>query len=135
MPFIHRVRRAALAIVTGAAMAVGVLCALIAFGSLTPAVAQISEDAQIALEQYGSWQPHPRFGGGWVPGMLPREWQPYEYGDWVYTDEWGAYWVSDDIEANWGWVVYHYGRWAVEPGIGWFWVPGDEWAPAWVNWR
>src|SRR6185437_10448668 len=19
--------------------------------------------------------------------------------------------------------------------IGWFWVPGDEWAPAWVNWR
>src|SRR4029450_3616844 len=39
------------------------------------------------------------------------------------------------VEANWGWVVYHYGRWAFEPGIGWFWVPGDEWAPAWVNWR
>jgi hypothetical protein len=54
---------------------------------------------------------------------------------WVYTDEWGWYWVSDDVEANWGWVVYHYGRWAFEPGIGWFWVPGDEWAPAWVNWR
>ena len=42
---------------------------------------------------------------------------------------------SDDVEANWGWVVYHYGRWAFEPGIGWFWVPGEEWAPAWVNWR
>ncbi len=22
-----------------------------------------------------------------------------------------------------------------ERGSGWFWVPGDEWAPAWVDWR
>ncbi len=32
-------------------------------------------------------------------------------------------------------MVYHYGRWAFDRGLGWFWVPGDEWAPAWVDWR
>jgi hypothetical protein len=135
MTFIHQTRRAILAIVTSAAVVIGVLSAPIVFGALTPAAAQISEDAQIALEQYGSWRPHPRFGDVWVPSAVPPDWRPYEYGHWVYTDEWGWYWVSDDVEANWGWVVYHYGRWAFEPGIGWFWVPGDEWAPAWVNWR
>ena len=104
-------------------------------GSLAPAAAQISEDAQIALEQYGTWRPNPRFGEVWVPNDVPPDWRPYAYGHWVYTDEWGWYWVSDDIEADWGWVVYHYGRWAFERGIGWFWVPGEEWAPAWVDWR
>ena len=63
------------------------------------------------------------------------DWRPYEYGHWVYTDEWGWYWVSDDEEDDWGWVTYHYGRWAFDRGLGWFWVPGDEWAPAWVDWR
>ena len=58
-----------------------------------------------------------------------------EYGHWVYTDDWGWYWVSDENEDDWGWVVYHYGRWSHDRGIGWFWVPGDEWAPAWVDWR
>jgi hypothetical protein len=135
MTFIHRTRRAILAIVTGAAISIGALSAPIVLGALTPAAAQISEDAQIALEQYGSWRPHPRFGEVWVPNGVPPDWRPYEYGHWVYTDEWGWYWVSDDVEADWGWVAYHYGRWAFERGFGWFWVPGEEWAPAWVNWR
>ena len=124
MTFIHRVSRAALAILIGAVLACGMLSAPVIVGALTPAAAQISEDAQIALEQYGSWRPHPRFGEIWAPHGVPPEWRPYEYGQWVYTDEWGWYWVSDDVEANWGWVVYHYGRWAFEPGIGWFWIPG-----------
>jgi Family of unknown function (DUF6600) len=135
MAFIHRIRRAAFAVLAGAAIAIGALSAPVMFGALTPAAAQISEDAQIALEQYGSWRPHPRFGEVWVPGAVPPDWRPYQYGRWVYTDEWGWYWVSDDVEADWGWVVYHYGRWAFERGFGWFWVPGDEWGPAWVNWR
>ena len=130
-----RIRRAVFAIATGAAIAIGSLWAPIVIGALTPAQAQISEDAQIALEQYGVWRPHPRFGDVWVPAGVPPDWRPYEYGRWVYTDDWGWYWASDDVEANWGWVVYHYGRWAFERGFGWFWVPGDEWAPAWVNWR
>ena len=128
-------RRAIFAITTGAAIAIGLLLGPIVTGTLAPAQAQISEDAQIALEQYGMWRPHPRFGDVWVPAGIPPDWRPYQYGHWVYTDEWGWYWVSDDVEANWGWVVYHYGRWAFERGFGWFWVPGEEWAPAWVNWR
>jgi hypothetical protein len=131
----HRLRRLALGVLTGGAIVMAVLSAPVMFGALTPAAAQISEDAQIALEDYGRWRPHPRFGEVWVPRDVPREWRPYQYGHWVYTDEWGWYWVSDDVEADWGWVVYHYGRWAFERGFGWFWVPGDEWAPAWVDWR
>ena len=132
---IWRIRRSVFALIAGAAIAIGLLFGPIVTGTSTPAAAQISEDAQIALEQYGMWRPHPRFGDVWVPAGIPPDWRPYQYGHWVYTDEWGWYWVSDDVEANWGWVVYHYGRWAFERGFGWFWVPGDEWAPAWVNWR
>ena len=43
--------------------------------------------------------------------------------------------MSDDEEADWGWVTFHYGRWAHDQRLGWFWVPGDEWGPAWVDWR
>ncbi|MFZ0175455.1 MAG: DUF6600 domain-containing protein, partial [Pseudolabrys sp.] len=135
MAFAHQLRRLTFAVMTGATLVIGVLSAPIVFGALTPAAAQISDDAQIALEEYGSWRPHPRFGEVWVPAAVPPDWRPYQYGHWVYTDEWGWYWVSDDVEADWGWVVYHYGRWAFEPGFGWYWVPGDEWGPAWVNWR
>jgi hypothetical protein len=43
-------------------------------------------------------------------------------------------WVSDDAEARWGWGTYHYG-WAFDDELGWCWVPGEEWSPAWVQWR
>ena len=131
----YRLRHLAFAVLTVATVAIGALSATIMIGVLSPAAAQVPEDAQIALEEYGSWRPHPRFGEVWTPRGVPPDWRPYQYGHWVYTDEWGWYWVSDDVEADWGWVVFHYGRWAFEPGFGWFWVPGDEWAPAWVNWR
>jgi hypothetical protein len=135
MNFTHRLRRLTFAVLAGGALITGAVSAPIVFGALTPAAAQISDDAQIALEQYGTWRPHPPFGEVWVPIGVPADWRPYEYGHWVYTDEWGWYWVSDDVEADWGWVVFHYGRWAFERGTGWFWIPGDEWGPAWVNWR
>ncbi len=135
MTFTQHIRRMAIAALASVAIGIGALSASIASGALTPAAAQISEDAQIALEQYGTWRQNARFGDVWVPNGVPADWRPYEYGHWVYTDEWGWYWVSDDVEANWGWVVFHYGRWVFERGAGWFWVPGDEWAPAWVNWR
>ncbi len=131
----QQLRRLACAVLIGGGIAFAAISTPIVLGALTPAAAQISEDAQVALEQYGSWRPHPRFGEVWVPADVPPDWRPYAYGHWVYTDEWGWYWVSDDVEADWGWVVYHYGRWAFERGFGWFWVPGDEWAPAWVDWR
>jgi hypothetical protein len=103
--------------------------------TFAPAHAQVSAEFQSALEPYGSWQPHPRFGEVWVPYDLPPGWRPYTYGRWVYTEEWGWYWVSDEEEADWGWVAFHYGRWAHDRRLGWFWVPGDEWGPAWVDWR
>jgi hypothetical protein len=80
MTFIHLVRRAVVAMVTGAVVVFGVLSTPIVVGALTPAAAQISEDAQIALEQYGGWRPHPRFGEVWVPHGVPPDWRPYEYG-------------------------------------------------------
>src|SRR6478672_10776971 len=90
MVFTHQLRRLTLAVLTGATLVIGVLSAPIVFGALTPAVAQISDDAQIALEQYGSWRPHPRFGEVWVPAAVPPDWRPYQYGHWVYTDEWAG---------------------------------------------
>ena len=100
----------------------------------SPAQAQVSAEFQAALEPYGEWRQHPRWGEVWVPDQRPRGWRPYSVGHWVFTDDWGWFWVSDDDEADWGWVTYHYGRWIYDRGA-WFWVPGDEWAPAWVNWR
>ncbi|MGA7100512.1 MAG: hypothetical protein WB019_09620, partial [Pseudolabrys sp.] len=54
MASFRRIRRAIFAITTGAAIAIGLLLGPIVTGTLAPAQAQISEDAQIALEQYGS---------------------------------------------------------------------------------
>ena len=106
-------------------------------GVVTPAAAQPAElgDFHLALEAYGMWQTIPRFGEVWVPFGKPRDWRPYTIGHWVYTDEWGWYWISEEDEEDWGWITFHYGRWARNAQLGWFWIPGDEWGPAWVNWR
>jgi hypothetical protein len=100
-----------------------------------PAAAQQSIDVDYfydALDPYGEWVWHPRFGYVWLPGNVRDDWRPYTVGHWVYTDEYGWYWDSYEPFA---WAVYHYGRWGYDPDYGWFWVPGDTWAPAWVNWR
>jgi hypothetical protein len=64
--------------------------------------------------------------------QVERGWRPYVRGHWVWTDEYGWYWASNEPFA---WATYHYGRWGYDPEIGWFWVPGNVWAPAWVTWR
>jgi len=132
---IRHLRSLALSVIAGIAIAACALSASMTIAAFTPVHAQVSAEFQSALEPYGSWQLHPRFGEVWVPYDLPPGWRPYTYGRWVYTDEWGWYWVSDDEEADWGWVTFHYGRWARDRRLGWFWVPGDEWGPAWVDWR
>ena len=93
MSIINCWRRLTLAVLTGCAIAVISLPASIAVGSLTPAIAQVTEEFRIALEPYGSWRRHARYGDIWIPNRLPRDWRPYEYGHWVYTEEWGWYWV------------------------------------------
>ena len=103
----------------------------------TPAQAQYVVDAEfrIALSPYGRWQRHERWGEVWLPDPVPADWRPYTSGRWIYTDDWGWYWEAADEEAAWGWVAYHYGRWVLDRELGWIWVPGEEWAPAWVDWR
>ena len=119
----------------GLSLAVAGVAVPVIVATPTPAMAQSSDDMAAALDAYGHWVSRAPYGEVWVPDGVPRDWRPYEYGHWVYTDDWGWYWVSDDNEDDWGWVVYHYGRWAHDGRIGWFWVPGDDWAPAWVDWR
>jgi hypothetical protein len=86
-----------------------------------------------ALEPYGRWFEHPRWGLVWWPDVQQDEdWRPYSRGQWVYTDDHGWYWDSDE---EWGWATYHYGRWVLDERYGWLWVPGHEWGPAWVAWR
>jgi len=129
------IRRPLLGLLASIALALVGLASPIGPAAPQPAYAQISAEFQEALDTYGHWARSERFGEVWVPDQLPPDWRPYQYGHWVYTDEWGWYWISDPEEEDFGWVVYHYGRWARSRALGWFWIPGDEWAPAWVDWR
>ena len=127
-----RVHLLAVAAVAGLVLGLPVASALI-----VPAQAQgisLTVEFHDALEPYGHWRRHSRWGEVWIPNR-PHGWRPYRNGHWVYTDEWGWYWVADRDEADWGWVAYHYGRWVFDSDEGWVWIPGNEWAPAWVDWR
>jgi len=104
-------------------------------GEATAQEVRITAELRPVLQRYGRWERHPRWGEIWIPAHRTATWRPYQVGHWVYTDEWGWYWVSNEEEADWGWVTYHYGRWVFERPVGWIWIPGDEWAPAWVDWR
>jgi hypothetical protein len=92
----------------------------------------VSFEFRDSLSAYGRWSEHPRWGAVWIPAGVSADWRPYEFGQWVYTEEWGWYWVSDE---EWGWITYHYGRWLWDPDSGWFWIPDVQWGPAWVIWR
>ncbi len=105
---------------------------------VTPAAAQgetVSLKFRTALEPYGSFRHVARWGDVWVPNDVSRDWRPYTVGHWVYSGDYGWYWVSDRDEAEWGWIAFHYGRWVWIDDLGWAWVPGHEWGPAWVDWR
>jgi hypothetical protein len=102
-----------------------------------PAAAQgvtISVEFRTALNPYGRFHKHARWGEVWIP-KVARDWRPYTVGRWVYNDDYGWYWVSAESEASWGWVAFHYGRWVYDDDLGWCWVSGRQWGPAWVSWR
>lgn len=105
----------------------------------TPAAAQariaVSSEFRLALEPYGEFRSHPRWGVVWIPADVGPDWRPYTVGHWVYSDEFGWYWISDDSEAQWGWITFHYGRWVHDRQVGWMWIPGSQWGPAFVDWR
>lgn len=107
--------------------------------SIAPAAAQtrdsISIEFRTGLTPYGSWRTVGRWGEVWIPAHVVRGWQPYTVGNWVHSEDYGWYWISESSEAEWGWITYHYGRWAFDDSSGWVWVPDNVWGPAWVDWR
>ena len=113
---------------------------LLVIASPMPASAQISADISFdsfhgQLAGYGDWLYSDRWGEVWRPEAQDRDpdWRPYWAGHWVFTDEYGWTWISD--EGSWGDIAYHYGRWVFDPDDGWLWLPGYVWSPAWVVWR
>jgi len=82
------------------------------------------------LSPYGNWVSLSPWGFVWCPAGVGFGWQPYSYGQWLWTDD-GWFW---DSSYEWGWAPFHYGRWGWDDGLGWFWVPGTTWGPAWVTW-
>lgn len=83
------------------------------------------------LSPYGTWVDSPDYGYVWVPAVS-SDFTPYgTNGHWVLTDD-GWTWVSD---YSWGWAPFHYGRWYYDASYGSIWIPGEEWGPAWVDWR
>jgi hypothetical protein len=85
-----------------------------------------------SLQPYGEWIEAQPGSMVWRPYDTPRQWRPYVYGQWRWTDEYGWYWNSRE---PFGWITYHYGRWYDDDEYGWVWVPDDVWGPAWVDWR
>lgn len=98
-----------------------------------PAAVQINSPSDFIqpLSTYGTWVDVAPYGRCWHPNRVAGDWQPYAYGQWVWTDA-GWYWQSDE---PWGWATCHYGSWINAPNYGWCWIPGTQWAPAWVTWR
>jgi hypothetical protein len=124
-------------VLLGAAVAAAVTLLPVAapeFAGSTAQAQAVSVNIQFrsALAPHGRWSKHRRWGEVWIPARRDRDWRPYTVGHWAYTDEWGWYWASDE---DFGYVTYHYGRWVRDPEFGWVWIPGNEWAPAWVQWR
>ena len=85
-----------------------------------------------SLAPHGEWIEMESGTMVWRPFRIPHEWRPYLVGRWVWTDDYGWYWMSDE---PFGWITYHYGRWYFDDEYGWVWMPDDVWAPAWVEWR
>jgi len=93
------------------------------------------DDFRPALDPYGYWVDHPKYGRVWVPNraVVGDYFAPYvTSGHWALDVDGNWVWVSD---YPFGSVVFHYGRWVWVGGVGWSWVPGYRYAPAWVAWR
>ena len=105
---------------------------LLASGAESPAKAGVRFGLFYnSLSSYGEWVDC-SYGNVWRPLHMEHAWRPYLYGRWVWTNDYGWYWVSDE---PFGWATFHYGRWVYDDFYGWVWAPDDVWGPAWVEWR
>jgi uncharacterized protein DUF6600 len=104
-----------------------------AYGDTQPGVRVSFTAFYDTLSPYGSWVDTP-FGQVWRPhvDVVGDDFVPYlSNGQWVPTD-YGWAFASD---YDWGWAPFHYGNWYFDASLGWVWLPGNQWAPAWVDWR
>jgi hypothetical protein len=85
-----------------------------------------------SLRPHGEWIELESGFHVWRPLHTQHQWRPYLMGQWVWTDDYGWYWMSSE---PFGWITYHYGRWYNDDYYGWVWMPDDVWGPAWVEWR
>ncbi|MCP8938922.1 hypothetical protein NK718_10380 [Alsobacter sp. SYSU M60028] len=90
------------------------------------------EQLRTKLEPEGEFVRVSKLGEAWRPRDVERDWQPYTNGRWIFNQQVGWYFESDE---PWAEITYHYGRWYDDPEQGWVWIAGTEWAPAWVEWR
>ena len=123
-----RLKNRVFSLVFAIAVGVGVLV------PATPAQAYTSVSISFfhsSLAPYGDWVDVSSYGRCWRPRHVAAGWQPYLYGEWMYTDA-GWTWLASD---PWGGDPYHYGTWVYDVRYGWVWIPGTVWAPAWVTWR
>lgn len=80
-------RRALFGLLNGLTLVGAGIATSIALGALTPAETRVSADFRAALDPYGHWVNHSRWGEVWVPDDRPPAWRPYKFGHWIYTDE------------------------------------------------
>jgi hypothetical protein len=85
-----------------------------------------------SLSPHGEWIEIESGFQVWRPLHMHHLWRPYLLGQWIWTDDYGWYWISNE---PFGWITYHYGRWHNDDTYGWVWMPDDVWGPAWVEWR
>src|SRR5215468_3967499 len=81
-----RLGRAAMLIgLAAGSLAIAGPTSLIVMPAHAQPVAEVSVggDFHVALEPYGAWRHHRRFGDVWVPANRPRDWRPYTLGHWV----------------------------------------------------
>ena len=106
----------------------------VGLSAVSTAQAQVSVSFSVFyndLADHGDWVRY-RDDYVFIPAKVERGWRPYTMGHWIYANDYGWTWAS---EEPFGWATYHYGRWGYGEDIGWYWVPGTRWAPAWVSWR
>jgi hypothetical protein len=88
-------------------------------------------DFEGELDEYGDWIYTPDYGNVWAPRGMGEDWRPYYNGRWSWLPMAGMTWIPYE---PWGWAPFHYGRWHWGMGYGWYWIPMNVWGPGWVNW-
>ncbi|HWZ51498.1 MAG TPA: DUF6600 domain-containing protein [Granulicella sp.] len=77
------------------------------------------------LDANGSWYDLPGQGPVWQPDVAAgygMAFDPYGYGNWVWTPGFGYVWASG---YPWGWTPYRCGSWQYWDSFGWGWWPGS----------